>query len=105
MILWETNSISVSEITQRLILNTNTVTPILKRMEAQGIITRRRSEKDERKVVVTLTTKGKELQIEAASIPEKLVEGLISSNVKIEDLKMLKDLLYVIIDHLSKRKT
>ncbi len=103
MVLWETDSIFVSEITQRLILNTNTVTPILKRMEAQGIITRRRSEEDERKVIVTLTPKGKELQIDAASIPEKLVAGLNSNNVNTEDLKTLKGLLYVIIDHLSKR--
>ena len=43
MVLWEKDSIAVSEITQRLILNTNTVTPILKRMEAQGLITRQRS--------------------------------------------------------------
>jgi len=103
MVLWETDSIAVSEITQRLILNTNTVTPILKRMEAQGIITRRRSEEDERKVIVALTSRGKELQIEAASIPEKLVTGLISNNVNLEDLKTLKDLLYVVINHLSKR--
>jgi DNA-binding MarR family transcriptional regulator len=105
MVLWETDNISVSEITQRLILNTNTVTPILKRMEAQGIITRRRSEEDERKVIVTLTPKGKALQIEAAFIPEKLVAGLNSDNTNMEDLKTLKDLLYQIIDHLSKGKT
>ena len=55
MVLWEKDSIAVSEITQRLILNTNTVTPILKRMEAQGLITRQRSASDERKVIITLT--------------------------------------------------
>jgi len=104
MVLWETDSIAVSEITRRLILNTNTITPVLKRMEAQGIITRQRSEEDERKVIVTLTPKGKDLQIEAASIPEKLVAGLVSSNVKIEELKMLKDQLYVIIHYLSNKQ-
>ncbi len=100
MILWETDSIAVSEITRRLILNTNTITPVLKRMEAQGIITRQRSDADERKVIVTLTPKGKELQIEAASIPEKLVAGLLSSNVDGEDLQRLKDQLHVIIQYL-----
>lgn len=100
MILWETDSIAVSEITRRLILNTNTITPVLKRMEAQGIITRQRSDEDERKVIVTLTPKGKELQIEAASIPEKLVAGLLSSNVDGEDLQRLKDQLHVIIQYL-----
>lgn len=101
MILWETDSIAVSEITRRLILNTNTITPVLKRMEAQGIITRRRSEQDERKVIVTLTPEGKQLQIEAASIPEKLTAGLVSSNIKMEELQTLKDQLYVIIHYLS----
>lgn len=103
LVLWEADSISVSEITQRLILNTNTVTPILKRMEAQGIITRQRSENDERKVIVSLTTRGQALQIEAASIPEKLLEGLTSRKMKVEDLTTLKSLLYGIIDHLSPR--
>ncbi len=103
LVLWETDSISVSEITQRLILNTNTVTPILKRMEAQGIITRQRSENDERKVIVSLTTRGQALQIEATSIPEKLLEGLTSRKMKVEDLTTLKSLLYGIIDHLSPR--
>ena len=61
-----------------------TSTLVLKRMEAQGIISRKRSEEDERKVIVSLTPTGREMQIEAASIPEKLVAGLISSNVKME---------------------
>jgi len=104
MVLWETDSIAVSEITRQLILNTNTITPVLKRMEARGLITRQRSEEDERKVIVTLTPKGKELQIEAASIPEKLVAGLVSSNEKMEELQTLKDQLYVIINHLSNKQ-
>ena len=104
MVLWETDSIAVSEITRRLILNTNAITPVLKRMEAQGIITRQRSEEDERKVIVTLTPKGKDLQIAAASIPEKLVAGLVSSNVKIEELQTLKDQLYAIIHYLSNKQ-
>ncbi|MCU0489362.1 MAG: MarR family transcriptional regulator [Anaerolineales bacterium] len=104
MVLWETDCIAVSEITRRLILNTNTITPVLKRMEAQGIITRHRSEEDERKVIVSLTPKGKELQIETASIPEKLAAGLVSSNVKIEELQILKDQLYVIIHDLSNKQ-
>lgn len=103
MVLWETDSITVNEITHRLILNTNTVTPILKRMEAQGIITRQRSEEDERKVIVTLTPKGKQLQIEAATIPEKMAASLVASNMKVEELQRLKDLLYAMIHTLSKQ--
>jgi len=97
MVLWEKDGIAVSEITQRLILNTNTVTPILKRMEAQGLITRQRSASDERKVIITLTPKGRQLQAEAASIPEQLVSGLVSEDSKGADLQKLKDQLAVII--------
>jgi len=104
LVLWETDSIPVSEITRRLILNTNTITPVLKRMEAQGIILLQRSEEDERKVIVTLAPKGKRLQIEAASIPEKVVAGLVSSNVKMEDLQRLNHQLYVIIHYLSNKQ-
>jgi DNA-binding MarR family transcriptional regulator len=104
MVLWEIDNIPVSEITRRLILNTNTITPVLKRMEAQGIITRQRSQDDERKVIVTLTPKGKELQIEAASIPDKLVAGLLSDNANPEELQILKDQLYRIIQYLSSKQ-
>jgi len=104
MVLWETDSITVNEITRQLILNTNTITPVLKRMEMQGIITRQRSKEDERKVIVSLTPQGKQLQAKAASIPEKLVMSLISDNVKIEDLIRLKDQLHRIIQSLSHQK-
>jgi len=103
LVLWETDNIPVSEITRRLILNTNTVTPVLKRMEAQGMITRQRSQADERKVIITLTPKGKQLQIEAALIPGKLVECLLSDNVNGEDLKKLKEQLDKIIQNLETR--
>ena len=101
MVLWEKDSLSVNEITEKLILNTNTMTPILKRMEAQGIIIRKRSEEDERRVIITLTPKGKQLQSEASSIPEKLVARLVSEKVSLEELKILKDQLYKIIDLLN----
>jgi MarR family transcriptional regulator, organic hydroperoxide resistance regulator len=101
MVLWEDDGISVNEISQKLILNTNTVTPLLKRMESQGIIKRQRSGSDERKVIVELTAQGKGLKSEAASIPEKLAEGLISGPLNIEELIKLKDQLDVLINFLS----
>ena len=103
MVLWEKDGIAVSEITERLILNTNTVTPILKRMEAQGLITRQRSGSDERKVIITLTPKGRQLQAEAASIPDHLVSGLVSEDIKVEDLQELRDQLSDIIRYLSEK--
>ena len=84
MVLWETDSISVNEISKKLILNTNTITPLLKRMETLGIIKRQRSGSDERKVIVNLTEKGKLMQIEAVAIPEKLAASLTSGQLKIE---------------------
>ena len=103
MVLWEKDSIAVSEITERLILNTNTVTPILKRMEAQGLITRQRSASDERKVIITLTPGGRQLQAEAASIPEQMVSGLDSEDSKVADLQKLKEQLSVIIRYLLEK--
>jgi DNA-binding MarR family transcriptional regulator len=104
MVLWETDSVSVNEITRRLFLNTNTITPVLKRMAAQGIVTRQRSVDDERKVIVTLTPKGRQLQADAASVPEKMAAGLVSENVKVEDLLRLKDQLHMMIQSLSNKQ-
>jgi len=103
MVLWETDNISVNEISHKLILNTNTITPLLKRMETQEIIRRQRSESDERKVIVHLTPKGRLLQTEAATIPEKLASDLISENIKVEELVDLKVKLESIIHFLMKK--
>jgi DNA-binding MarR family transcriptional regulator len=100
MLLWETDNIQVNEITQRLILNTNTITPLLKRMEAQDLILRQRSEQDERKVFIKLTEKGKALKFEAVKIPEKLTKSLLNSTISIEQLIILKEQLNNIIDFL-----
>ena len=104
MVLWETDNISVNDISQKLILNTNTVTPLLKRMEVQGIITRNRSERDERKVMIKLTEKGLFMRTEAASIPEKLLACILSDGMKVEELIDMKEKLNVLINYLSKDK-
>jgi DNA-binding MarR family transcriptional regulator len=103
MVLWEKDEISVNEITQKLILNTNTVTPLLKRMELQGLITRQRSNTDERKVIVKLTDKGKTLEEKAAEIPQKLIEGLADSNMTVNELISLKESLNQIINFLQSK--
>lgn len=103
MVLWETDQRTVGEIAERLLLNTNTITPLLKRMEAQGLIARRRADDDERKVIVALTEKGQALQAEAAKIPELFVSSLLSESMGLEDLKNLRDKLSTLIDHLSSR--
>jgi DNA-binding MarR family transcriptional regulator len=103
MVLWETDGVTVNEISKKLILNTNTVTPLLKRMESLGIITRQRSESDERKVIVNLSEKGKEMRIEAASIPEKLIRGLNAGTLTMEELIELRTKLNILIDFLIKK--
>ncbi|MGD9977080.1 MAG: MarR family winged helix-turn-helix transcriptional regulator [Bacteroidales bacterium] len=103
MVLWESDEISVNDITQKLILNTNTVTPLLKRMELQGLISRTRSGNDERKVIITLTEKGMQLQKEAETIPQSLASSLISESMQIEELVDLKDKLYLLINSLLKK--
>lgn len=102
MVLWENDCLPVNDVAKKLILNTNTITPLLKRMEQQGLINRKRSEKDERKVLVQLTEKGSNLQEEAAKIPEELVNHLSAGEINLEDLAKLKESLNAIISFLSK---
>lgn len=103
MILWEEDGMPVNDIARKLILNTNTITPLLKRMEKDGIIRRKRSKDDERKVIVQLTAKGRDLQEQAALIPEQLAGRLIDGELKIDDLVRLKDMLDSMIRSLSKK--
>jgi DNA-binding MarR family transcriptional regulator len=104
MVLWEYGPQTVNEISTRLILNTNTLTPLLKRMMTQGIITRRRSEEDERKVIVELTEQGAEMEHEAAAIPGKLMSGVISEGLGVEDIIDLRNKLNTVIDYLSNKE-
>lgn len=101
MVLWENNHLPVNDIAKKLVLNTNTITPLLKRMEQQGLIKRERSEKDERKVIVHLSKQGVALQEEAARIPEELVKRLSDSNLKLDDLAKLKENLNLLISFLK----
>jgi DNA-binding MarR family transcriptional regulator len=76
LVLWEHDDLTVNEIAERLLLNTNTLTPVLKALERQSLIKRSRSVTDERKVHVNLTDEGKRLRARASAIPEKLAEAL-----------------------------
>jgi DNA-binding MarR family transcriptional regulator len=81
LVLWEDDAQTVNQIAHKLILNTNTITPLLKRMEAQELNTRDRSTDDTRKVMVTLTEKGRKMEQEAACIPEQLNKGFQNSSL------------------------
>jgi DNA-binding MarR family transcriptional regulator len=103
MVLWEKEYLSVIEIGEKLILNTNTITPLLKRMEQQGLITRSPSSKDQRKMMIGLSEKGKAMQKEAAQIPYNLLKRLHidKDEEKIEELKRLKSQIQELIELLK----
>ncbi len=102
MVLWENDNLPVNDIAKKLILKTNTITPLLKRMEKQGLINRKRSADDERKVIIQLTSKGIKLQEKAAEIPDELIKRISESEINLEELVKLKDSLNSIISFLSK---
>jgi DNA-binding MarR family transcriptional regulator len=75
LVLWEQDGMTVSNLGERLYLDSGTLTPLLKRMEQSGLITRLRAAHDERKVLVTLTAPGRKLQTRAAAVPDCLVQA------------------------------
>ncbi|ROV56003.1 MarR family winged helix-turn-helix transcriptional regulator [Neisseria chenwenguii] len=72
MVLWEHGEQSVSEIGAKLYLDSGTLTPLLKRLQAKGLIERRRSSTDERSVKIRLTKTGQGLEHQAAAVPQQL---------------------------------
>ena len=95
--LWEKDAQPVNDIAKRLFLETNTVTPLLQRMEKEGLLTRKRGEKDARQMIVSLTRKGKELQKKLADVPATIGNAVICDSVNPEtapDLfRMLDDII------------
>jgi len=69
LVLWERDGLTVSELGERLFLDSGTLTPLLKRLEASGLVSRLRDVEDERRVHITLTAAGRKLKSRAASIP------------------------------------
>ncbi len=94
MVFWEQKSISVKELGQKLYLDSGTLTPVLKSLEAKGYVTRRRSTEDERVLIASLTEAGAALQEQAAAIPPQ-VGGCI--RLAPEDAVLLYQLLYKLL--------
>ncbi len=76
LVLWEADGVSLGDIGRRLHLDSGTLTPLLKRLESAGLVTRRRSHEDERVVLIALTEKGRALKARAEPIPLRLAEDL-----------------------------
>ena len=80
MVMWEHKSISVRDMGKLLFLDSGTLTPMLKKMEKAGWIQRKRSERDERMVILTITARGEELHDKAAEIPLKMTRCVTLEN-------------------------
>ena len=102
--LWEKDAQPVNDIAKRLFLETNTVTPLLQRMEKEGILTRRKGEKDARQMIVSLTEKGQELQKKLADVPFTIGSAVICDSVTPETTPELFRMLDDIIGKLSAPK-
>ena len=98
LILWEEKKTTVKELGTRLYLDSGTLTPLLKKLEAKGFIERKRSDKDERNLIVKITNKGEELKEQAVQIPDKM-----SCCVKLgkDEARQLYSLLYRVLGLLS----
>lgn len=75
LVLWSEDDVPVGRLGERLSLDTNTLTPLLKRLEAMGLLTRRRAERDERRVLIALTEKGRGLKGEATKVMRCIAEA------------------------------
>ncbi len=95
LVLWEKDGITVGEICDKLMLDNGTLSPLLKKMQQAGYVERKRSEADDRVVVITLTEEGKALQEKAKDVPGK-VAGCI--DLPPEKAQRLYSLLYELLD-------
>ena len=94
IVLWEEKTVTVKELGKRLYLDSGTLTPLLKKMEAKGLLTRKRSFEDERNLIVTVTEEGWRLKEMADGIPEKI---LACSEISLEEAVTLRALLLKIL--------
>ncbi|MDE6746574.1 MAG: MarR family transcriptional regulator [Oscillospiraceae bacterium] len=99
MVMWEHNELRVKEIGEHLYLDSGTLTSVLKKLEEKGFVTRKRSEKDERDLIVTITDKGNALKEKAVHVPEKLGACV---ELDPQKAKALYDTLYEVIGKLTK---
>lgn len=104
LVLWEKDGQPVNDIAHRLLLETNTVTPLLQRMEKLGIVFRKKGEEDKRQQIVSLTEKGKAMEEQAYEcIPAGMKKEMRACPFKLEDYVHLAKDLDTIIETLKKK--
>ena len=93
MVLWEKNELTVSEVGERLFLDSATLTPLLKRMEQAELLTRTRAASDERQVIIKLTPHGDALRHEAAKLPPAILQATKCTLDEVVGMKQQLDAL------------
>lgn len=95
MVLWEKESLNVKELGSMLYLDSGTLTPLLKKLEAKGYVTRRRCKEDERNLIICITKKGEALKEKAAKVPNEMACKYV--NLTKEEIEMVYHTLYKLL--------
>ena len=98
MVLWEEKSLNVKELGSRLFLDSGTLTPLLKKLEQKGYLTRHRCEEDERSLIISVTEEGMELRERALEVPEQIAKCICLDP---EETMLLYKVLYKILHSMS----
>jgi DNA-binding MarR family transcriptional regulator len=98
LVLWERDGLSVKDVGERLFLDSGTLTPLLKRLEAAELIKRTRSTEDERQVLIALTARGHALKEKARAVPQAI---LAASECSVTELSAMKNELVALRDRLN----
>ncbi|MBR0737115.1 MarR family transcriptional regulator [Bradyrhizobium liaoningense] len=98
LVLWERDDVPVKDIGERLFLDSGTLTPLLKRLEAAHLVKRTRSSEDERQVLIALTSQGHALKDKARAVPQSI---LAASDCSVSELVAMKDEIVALRDRLN----
>ena len=102
MVLWEQDAQPLNAIQRRLYLESNTLTPLIKRMETMKLVVRKKNKDDARQTIVALTERGKAMQQQAEEIPDCMTSCLLEKGVSAEEFQALIPTLDHLIEALSK---
>ena len=95
LVLWEKKQINVKELGELLYLDSGTLTPLLRKLESKGYIVRKRSKKDERNLIISISKNGEELKKKIVEVPEKIGNCV---NLSLDEAKELYKILYKILN-------
>ncbi len=101
MYLWENKECNVKELGKTLLLDSNTLTPLLKKLESKDYITRNKSSNDSRNTIISITEKGLELKKSALAIPDSMIKCV---NLSDEEAQTLYKILYKVLYNIEKEE-